>query len=242
MRRLSQCLLILTVSLALLTPTPVYACDSWICLGDIFGWTDVAKVHADRDTKLATEDTARAEKVKMLDVQIQTNLSAARTEVQRIQEAQYESDNQRQIAIRNAELQFAAYQAQLDSAKETQLKAYDAQIAAGQDQANIAQTGIREAGWTQRVNIEWNGSYNIVTVLVVGAILAYFIRRRTAHPEGAPAIYVVTASPQALAQDQPAQHLAEEWTVVAKPVNQTAAARLTRQTHQVEDKRQYLAK
>jgi len=42
-------------------PAPAYACDSWICLGEVFGWTDVAKVHADRDVKKAELDKQKAD-------------------------------------------------------------------------------------------------------------------------------------------------------------------------------------
>lgn len=133
-------------------------------------------------TQVMDRDAQRREEEKRLDVQIQANLNASNQELQRIQNAQYESDNQKQIALRNAELAQQTYQAQLDAWKDQQLNIFDNQtkalIEAGHDQADIAQRGIVEAAGTARAKLAWDGSYNIITVLVLGAIVAAFASRR----------------------------------------------------------------
>ena len=134
-------------------------------------------------TQVMDRDAQRREEEKRLDLQIQANLNTSNQELQRIQNARYESDNQRQIAIRNAELASEQYKAQLDAWKEQQLNIFDNQtkalIEAGHDQANIAQRGIVEAAGTARAKLAWDSSYNIITVLVVGAIVVAFAHRRS---------------------------------------------------------------
>lgn len=134
-------------------------------------------------TQVMDRDAQRREEEKRLDLQIQANLNTSNQELQRIQNARYADDNQRQIAIRNAELASEQYKAQLDAWKEQQLNIFDNQtkalIEAGHDQANIAQRGIVEAAGTARAKIAWDSSYNIITILVVGAIVVAFTHRRS---------------------------------------------------------------
>jgi hypothetical protein len=149
-------------------PARVYACDSLICFGDWFGITDIAK-----------RDAERREKEKALDAQISAATQSAANDLARIQNARYESDNQRMIAIRQAEIAWAAYEKQWADWKDVQMKAYDAEIAGGKNMAEIAQAGIHESGQTQRSRIAWDSSYNIITVIIIGGIVSIFVVRRT---------------------------------------------------------------
>ena len=146
-------------------------------------------------TQVMDRDAQRREEEKRLDLQIQANLNTSNQELQRIQNARYESDNQREIAIRNAELAHQDYQKQLDVWKDQQLAIFDNQtkalIEAGHDQANIAQRGIVEAAGTARAKIAWDSSYNIITVLVVGAIVVAFAHRRNQSAAVPPTVVYV---------------------------------------------------
>jgi hypothetical protein len=182
-------------------------------------------------THVADREADRREKEAEIYKQIQQAQAVADQQLEQIKSARYASDNQRQIAIRTAELAHDTYIQQLDDYKAVQLKALDVNIAASKDQADIAQRGIVEAGKTARTRLAWDGTYNIVTVLIIAAILGFFIHRRTKHAAGAqPTVILMTPAneylpwPDCRAVQQASSNLYDQafWDAVAhaRPVRQ----------------------
>jgi hypothetical protein len=187
MKPIRTLLILFLVGAGLLHAQPVHAeeCHSWTLLC-LFGVTDVV-------TSVSDGYNARKVAEKNIDREIQERKALADQQLEQFKSARYESDNQRQIAIRNAELAHDTYIQQLDGYKAVQLKQLDANIAANHDQADIAQRGIVEAGQTARMRLAWDGTYNIVTILVIAAVLGFFIYRRTKPASGAQPTVILMA-------------------------------------------------
>lgn len=185
--------------------TPAYACDSILCLGDIFGWTDVAKVHADRDVKKAELDKQKAD----IDRQRAADIERIRADAEaRLQE----SNRMIQAQIEQGKLNAAQAQAQADAFKALVEQKANESIAAitknadtaiaGINQAGqINLAGVKETGETARASIAAESHNNTVMLLVVGGLLAivlvfvgFLMLRKTGHATPpSPQITVVMA-------------------------------------------------
>lgn len=173
-------------------PAPAYACDSILCLGDIFGWTDVAKVHADRDVKKAELDKQKA------DIDRQRAAEVARINAD-AQARLAEANRQIQADLNNSKITIAQAQAQADAFKTlVEQKAAESIAAINQNaqtaiaginqagQINLA--GVQETGETARASIAAESHNNTVMLLVVGGLLAivlvfvgFLMLRKTGH-------------------------------------------------------------
>ncbi len=157
-------------------PAPAYACDSLLCLGDIFGWTDVAKVHADRDVKKAELDKQKA------DIDRQRSAEVARINAD-AQARLAEANRQIQADITNGKITMAQAQAQADAFKALVEQKANESIAAinknadtaiaGINQAGqINLAGVKETGETARASIAAESHNSVVLMLIVGGLLA----------------------------------------------------------------------
>jgi hypothetical protein len=157
-------------------PAPAYACDAWLCLGDMFGWTDVAKVHSDRDVKKAELDKQKA------DIDRQRAAEVARINAD-AQARLAEANRQIQADLNNSKITIAQAQAQADAFKTlVEQKAAESIAAINQNaqtaiaginnagQINLA--GVQETGETARASIAAESHNNTVMLLVVGGLLA----------------------------------------------------------------------
>lgn len=163
---LASLLALLIVSMR---PTPAYACDAWLCLGDVFGWTEVAKVHADRDAKQAEIERQKAESIARVNADAQARIA--------------EANRQIQADITNGKITMAQAQAQADAFKALVEQKANESIAAINSNANaliaginnagqINLAGVQETGETARASIAAESHNSVVLMLVVGGLLA----------------------------------------------------------------------
>lgn len=173
-------------------PAPAYACDSWICLGEVFGWTDVAKVHADRDVKKAELDKQKADidRQRAADVEhIRADAEARLQESDRIIQAQIE---QGKLNAAQAQAQADAFKALVEQKANESIAAInrnaDTAIAGINQAGQINLAGVKETGETARASIAAESHNNTVMLLVVGGLLAivlvfvgFLMLRKTGH-------------------------------------------------------------
>jgi len=154
-----------------LMPRPAYACDSLLCLGDIFGWTDVAKVHSDRDQQLANIKAKQAQDVARINADAQARIAEANREIeaQRVQG---------QISAANAKAMADAFAATVNAKR-------DEYIGALTQNAQVAISGINQTGETERSRIGWQAKTDMLTIVIVGilvlfglGIAAYMLNKR----------------------------------------------------------------
>jgi len=202
---------------------PAYACDSWLCLGETFGWTDVAKVHADRDVKKAELDKQKADIVRQQNADIARINSDAQARVA-------ESNRLLQAQVEQGKLNIAQAQAQADAFKSLVEQKANESIAAisknaetaiaGINQAGqINLAGVQETGETARAGIAAESHNNTVLLLVVGGLLAVvlvfvgLIMLRKTGPAQAPQITMVV-QPQMLPGSQMMQLPKQEYRMI----------------------------
>jgi len=167
---------VLALLIVSMRPTPAYACDAWLCLGDMFGWTDVAKVHSDRDVKKAELDKQKA------DIDRQRAAEVARINAD-AQARLAEANRQIQADLNNSKITIAQAQAQADAFKTlVEQKAAESIAAINQNaqtaiaginnagQINLA--GVQETGETARASIAAESHNSVVLMLIVGGLLA----------------------------------------------------------------------
>lgn len=180
--------LVLALVLAL-TPRPAYACDSVICLGDWFGWTEVSKVHADRDKAVAATNAQKAADVARINADAQARIAEAnrQLEAQRIQG---------QISAVQAKAMADAFAATVNAKR-------DEYVAALQNNAQVAISGINETGETERSRIGWQAKTDMLTIVIIGLLLlcglgiaAYVLNKRTAQPPQQVVVMLAGAHPQ----------------------------------------------
>lgn len=160
--------LVLSIFLSLI-PARAYACDSWICLGDWFGYTNIAARDAERKEKMAETERQRAIEIARVNADAQARIAEAnrQLEAQRIQG---------QISALQAKAMADAFAATVNAKR-------DEYVAALQNNAQVAITGINETGQTERSRISWEAKTNMLTIGIVGflvlaglACVAYFLR------------------------------------------------------------------
>lgn len=180
--------LVLALVLAL-TPRPAYACDSVICLGDWFGWTEVSKVHADRDKAVAATNAQKAADVARINADAQARIAEAnrQLEAQRIQG---------QISAVQAKTMADAFAATVNAKR-------DEYVAALQNNAQVAISGINETGETERSRIGWQAKTDMLTIVIIGLLLlcglgiaAYILNKRTPQPPQQVVVMLADAHPQ----------------------------------------------
>lgn len=167
---------LLAALLISLRPAPAYACDAWLCLGDVFGWTDVAKVHADRDVKKAEMEKQKADidRQRAADVErIRADADARLQESNRIIQAQIE---QGKLNAAQAQAQADAFKALVEQKAAESIAATNRNadtLIAGINQAGqINLAGVNQTGETARAAIAAESHNNTVLLLVVGGLLA----------------------------------------------------------------------
>lgn len=194
---------LLALFLVSVRPAPAYACDSILCLGDIFGWTDVAKVHADRDVKKAELDKQKADLERLRSAEVARINADAQARLA-------EANRQIQADITNGKITMAQAQAQADAFKALVEQKASESIAAinknadtaiaGINQAGqINLAGVKETGETARASIAAESHNNVVLMLVVGGLLAIaltfvgflMLRRQPAQVPQAPQVTFV---------------------------------------------------
>ncbi len=182
-----------------MTPTTAYACDSWLCLGDTFGWTDVAKVHSDRDQQLANIQAKQAQDVARINADAQARIAEAnrQIEAQRIQG---------QISAMQAKAMADAFAASVNAKRDEYVAALtqNAQVAiAGlNNAANISIAGVNQTGETERSRIAWDGKGNMLAIVIIGlvvlgalAIVGRILIIKTQATQAPPNITVMLANP-----------------------------------------------
>ena len=174
-----------TVALLLLAlPTPAKACSGWIDCA--FGWTDRQQVRSAAETEQARIDAQAAAEVARIEAEQAERLRQADAEVERVKQQQYATEAQRDIAIANAQTQADQYKASIAALTAERLAGIqanaDSQIAALQSQAQIAIAGITEIGATERYRIVGGWTFSIVAIVLVGILLAFYVRRQPQQP------------------------------------------------------------
>ena len=168
------------VALVLLAmPTPAKACSGLFdCM---FGWTDRTEVRSAAETEQARIDAQTAAEVARIEAEQAERVRQADAEVERVKQQQYATEAQRDIAIANAQAQVDQYKASISAITAERLAGIqsnaDSQIAALQAQAEIATAGITETGRTERYRIVGGWTFAIVSVVLVGLLLALYAQR-----------------------------------------------------------------
>ncbi len=182
-------ILLFTVLLAsLLAPGRAHAedCGSWICLGQILGFTDAAKINAERDAKEA--ETQRLQQTEI------ARINAARD--QALTNAQIDIERQRQaglLSVAQAQALAQQYQAQVDAWQRTQQsiieQKYETQRSALSDQTQLGLSAIQETGQTQRVSMAM-GTLSSAVVLILITVIVLYLSRLASRRHEQTAIYI----------------------------------------------------
>lgn len=140
-----------------LYPAKAYACDSFLCLGEITGITDIAKRDAERKEKQSEIDRQRALDIARVNADAQARIAEAnrQLEAQRIQG---------RISEVQAKTMADAFAAAVNAKR-------DEYIAALQTNAQVAISGINETGQTERSRISWEAKSNMLTIGIVGFLV-----------------------------------------------------------------------
>jgi hypothetical protein len=168
------------VVVALLLPTPAYACSGWVdCL---FGFTERTEVRSAAETEQARIDAQAQAEIARIEGEQAERLRMADAEVERVRQLQYESEAQRDIAIAQTQASVDQYkasiQALVDEKTENIRAGADTQIAALQGQAQIAIAGITETGSTERYRIAGGWIFATVAIALVALLIVSAMRRQ----------------------------------------------------------------
>lgn len=176
-------------------PTKAYACDSFLCLGDMLGITDIAKRDAERKEKQAETERQRQTDVARINADAQARIAEAnrQLEAQRIQG---------RISEAQAKAMADAFTASVNAKR-------DEYIAALQSNAQVAISGINETGQTERSRISWEAKSNMLTIGIVGFLVlaglvgaVYVMRSGQGNSQGGRQIVVMIQAPQRQQLDQ----------------------------------------
>lgn len=198
---------VLTVALvailvSLLTPTTVKAedCGSWICLGQIFGWTEVAKTNADADVKKA--ETDRLQQIEI------ARINAAKD--QAMKNAEVDIERQRQagaISVAQAQALAEQYEAKVNAWADIQKNAvnqqYETQRTALTQQTKLGVESIQQVGQTERWAIGWHAGLTGLGLLLF-FIVAYSMSKARPQSQFAQPqiVYLVGQQPDQIGQSQ----------------------------------------
>ena len=172
-----------------LFPTKAYACDSFLCLGDMLGITDIAARDAQRKEKQAETEHQRTVDVARINADANARIADAnrQLEAQRIQG---------KISEAQAKSMADAFAALVASKR-------DEAIAGITQNAQVAIAGINQTGETERNRLGWDAKSNMLTIAIIGLLLLtamLILYRRTNQ---APQITVMLANPQRGQLEQP---------------------------------------
>jgi hypothetical protein len=172
MRRL---LLILATSLILLLVAPATVKADGVCgilcqwVGWDGGFSERAKIKADRDERLAEIERQRQTDVAAAKAASDLNIENAKIQLERERQAGL-------ISVAEEQRKGAEYTALINAATNKAIADINGQyalmIANQQEVTKIAIAGIKDTGLTERTKVMWDGKYNIVTVLVISLIVA----------------------------------------------------------------------
>lgn len=177
-------ILIVAVALAMLPATAYASCSGFIdCL---FGFTERTEVRSAAETEQARIEAAAAADVAKIQAEQAERVRQADAEVERVKQQQYATNAQRDIAVAQVEQQAQQYRATVAALTAERLAGIqanaDSQIAALQAQAEIATAGILETGRTERYRIVGGWTFAVVAVVLVGLLLALYMRRQPQQP------------------------------------------------------------
>lgn len=166
-------IILLAAVVALLLPTPAYACSGFIdCL---FGFTERTNIRAERDAELARIEAERDRQVADINALAQERVKAAEAQVEQVKQQRYESEAARDVAIAQAQAQADEYKAMVAALSSEKIAGIDAnaqtQIVALQEQARIATQGILQTGKTERYRIVGGWTFAIVALLVIALLI-----------------------------------------------------------------------
>lgn len=162
--------------LLLSIPTPVYACSSIICFGDIFGWTETTQINADRDI----------EKAEILSAQKTEESRILYDATIRIKEADERIAIQHQqglITIEQARALSEAFRVQTLSLRDVKVAelegVFSTQLQALQGQVAIVTTKAKEDAVTTRFEMAMNTLRFMGILLLVIVCLAWRLHARS---------------------------------------------------------------
>lgn len=185
-RILSALALSIVVSLF---PAKAYACDSFLCLGDMLGITDIAARDAQRKEKQAETEHQRTVDVARINADANARIAEAnrQLEQQRIQG---------KISEAQAKSMSDAFAALVASKR-------DEAIAGITQNAQVAIAGINQTGETERNRLGWDAKSNMLTIAIIGLLLLTAMLILHCRTKQAPQITVMLANPQRTQLEQP---------------------------------------
>lgn len=183
---------VIAAIILLAMPTPAKACSGLFdCM---FGWTDREEVRSAAQTEQARIDAQAAAEVARIEAEQAERVRQADAEVERVKQQQYATNAQRDIAIAQIEQQAAQYKASIAALTAERLAGIqanaDSQIQALQSQAEIATAGILETGKTERYRIMGGWAFAIVAIVLVGLLVALYVRRTPMRADERPVVMV----------------------------------------------------
>lgn len=189
---MKQFAVIAALALSMLPATAQASCSGFIdCL---FGFTERTEVRSAAETEQARIDAQAAAEVARIEAEQAERLRQADAEVERVRQQQYATEAQRDIAIANVQAQVDQYKASIAAITAERLAGIqanaDSQIQALQSQAEIATAGILETGKTERYRIVGAWAFAIVAVVLVGLLVALYVRRTPMPVDGRPVVMV----------------------------------------------------
>lgn len=172
-----------------LFPVKAYACDSFLCLGDMLGITDIAKRDAERKEKQAETEHQRAVDVARINADANARIAEAnrQLEAQRIQG---------KISEAQAKSMADAFAALVASKR-------DEAIAGITQNAQVAIAGINQTGDTERTRLGWDAKSNMLTIAIIGLLLLTAMVILHHRTKQTPQITVMLAHSQRTQLEQP---------------------------------------
>lgn len=182
-------LIVLTaLAMLLVAPVPVQACDGILCLGTLFNVTERKQIEANKQTEIARIQAEQAKETARIEGEAATRIQEAEAQLQREVQAG-------QLAQAQADAQARQFVAMVEAERDKRITeielSYGQAAAMIESQSEVAIAGINQTGETERNRIAWDSSYNIITVLVIAAIVIYWMRRQ--KQPAAPQVIMIQA-------------------------------------------------
>lgn len=178
MKRLTVILLFAVLSLGLPMPVMAAPCEGFLC--NLFGSFERQQMRNEKQVELARIEQARQAEVARIEGEAAAKVEEAKAQLAREvaagQIAQAEADRQARAfeALVNATTTQATRQIELE---------YQGQAELIMRQTEIALAGVRETGTTERWRIATSAGISVVSVLMIGAIVLFFMRRQGPQPQ-----------------------------------------------------------
>lgn len=166
--------LLIFVGAMIVTSHPVFACDGWICLGDILGYTEIAKQDADKQVQLKQLENDAAKVKADKEATLKQYDALANVQIEQAKASIEQAKALGVVAQANAQADADKFIAQVNERRAETAKSYDVQITNLQETARVMIAGINQAGEVKKTEVEWSGAKTLAVTGISG-LMAFVV-------------------------------------------------------------------